>query len=79
MVWGGRWEGGSECAPMADSCQCMAKPIQYCKVKYSKDKNLKKEIIGDTNSPNFSPPGLLPHHSPNFPLSSWGLLICLFL
>ena len=21
------------CTPMADSCQCMAKPIQYCKVK----------------------------------------------
>ena len=24
---------------MADSCQCMAKPIQYCKVKQSKNKN----------------------------------------
>ena len=21
------------CTPMVDSCQCMAKPIQYCKVK----------------------------------------------
>ena len=24
---------GNSCTPMADSCQCMAKPIQYCKVK----------------------------------------------
>ena len=29
--------------PMVDSCQCMTKPIQYCKVKYSKNKNLIKE------------------------------------
>ena len=25
---------GNTCTPMAASCQCMAKPIQYCKVKY---------------------------------------------
>ena len=24
---------GSTCTPVADSCWCMAKPIQYCKVK----------------------------------------------
>ena len=24
---------GNLCTPMADSCQCMAKPIQYCKAK----------------------------------------------
>ena len=34
--WGGRWEGrfrmGNTCTPMADPCQRMAKPIQYCKV-----------------------------------------------
>ena len=24
---------GNSCTPVADSCQCMAKPIQYCKVK----------------------------------------------
>ena len=24
---------GNACTPMVDSCQCMAKPIQYCKVK----------------------------------------------
>ena len=23
---------GKTCTPMADSCQCMAKPLQYCKV-----------------------------------------------
>ena len=36
MVLGGRWEGGfrmgNTCAPLADSCWCMAKPIQYCKI-----------------------------------------------
>ena len=37
------WEGGgrgfrmgSTCTPMVDSCQCMAKQIQYCKVKINK-------------------------------------------
>ena len=40
----GREEGGGfmfgiACTPMVDSCQCMAKPIQYCKVKWSKNKN----------------------------------------
>ena len=24
---------GNACTPMVGSCQCMAKPIQYCKVK----------------------------------------------
>ena len=24
---------GNACIPVVDSCQCMAKPIQYCKVK----------------------------------------------
>ena len=23
---------GNTCTPMADSCACMAKPLQYCKV-----------------------------------------------
>ena len=36
-----RWDGegggrgfrmGNTCTPMADSCQCMAKPLQYCKI-----------------------------------------------
>ena len=30
---GGRgFRMGNTCTPMADSCQCMAKPLQYCKV-----------------------------------------------
>ena len=34
----GREMGGgfmfvNSCTPVVDSCQCMAKPIQYCKVK----------------------------------------------
>ena len=36
--WGGEGGGrgfrmGNTCTPMADSCQCMAKPIKYCKLK----------------------------------------------
>ena len=30
---------GNARTPVVDSSQCMAKPIQYCKVKYSKNKN----------------------------------------
>ena len=30
---GGGFRMGNTCTPMADSSQCMAKPIQYCKVK----------------------------------------------
>ena len=30
---GGGFRIGNSCTPMRDSCQCMAKPIQYCKVK----------------------------------------------
>ena len=29
---GGWFRMGNRCTPMVDSCQCMAKPIQYCKV-----------------------------------------------
>ena len=29
---GGRFGMRDTCTPMADSCQCMAKPLQYCKV-----------------------------------------------
>ena len=28
---GGGFRMGNTCTPMADSCQCMAKPLQYCK------------------------------------------------
>ena len=30
---GGGFMFGIACTPMVDLCQCMAKPIQYCKVK----------------------------------------------
>ena len=29
---GGGFRMGNTCTPMANSCQCMAKPLQYCKV-----------------------------------------------
>ena len=29
---GGRFRMGDTCTPRADSCQCIAKPLQYCKV-----------------------------------------------
>ena len=37
--WGFRM--GNMCIPVADSCRCMAKPIQYCKVR-AKNKQTKK-------------------------------------
>ena len=39
MGWevGGGLMFGNSCTPVVDSCQCMAKPIQYCKVKQSKN------------------------------------------
>ena len=44
--WGrevrGGFRMGNTCTPMADSCQCMAKPIQYCKVISFQ---LKKNVI----------------------------------
>ena len=30
---------GNSCTPVVDSCQCMAKPIQYYKVKNKQIKN----------------------------------------
>ena len=35
---GGGFRVGNSCTPMVDSCQCMAKPIQYCKAKKLKKK-----------------------------------------
>ena len=29
---GGEFRMGNACTPVVDSCQCMAKPIQYCKI-----------------------------------------------
>ena len=33
---GGGVQDGDTCTPMVDSSQCMAKPIQCCKVKINK-------------------------------------------
>ena len=35
MGWevGEEFKIGNSCTPVVDSCQCMAKPMQYCKVK----------------------------------------------
>ena len=41
-VVGGGFRVGNWCTPVVDSCQCMAKPIQYCKVKI-KIKKLKRK------------------------------------
>ena len=37
-VVGGGFRIGNSCTPVVDSCQCMAKPIQYGKVKLKKKK-----------------------------------------
>ena len=29
---GGGFRMGNTCTPMDDSCQCMTKPLQYCKI-----------------------------------------------
>ena len=39
---GGGFMFGNACTPVMDSYQCMAKPIQYCKVKFKKIKEKKK-------------------------------------
>ena len=38
---GGGFRMGNTCTPMVDSSQCMAKPIQCCKVKYIIKKKIK--------------------------------------
>ena len=40
---------GNACTHVLDSCQCMAKPIQYCKVKI-KIKNKNKNLSEDPHS-----------------------------
>ena len=39
---------GNKCTPVADSCWCMAKTIQYCKVKKKKffSWKIKKAVVG---------------------------------
>ena len=55
MGWevGGGFRIGSSYTTVVDSCQCMAKPIQYCKVKKVKikfKKILKKKVISIPSS-----------------------------
>ena len=40
---GGRLRMGNTGTPMADSCECMTKPLQYCKV-ISLQLKLKKKV-----------------------------------
>ena len=39
---------GNTCKPMADSSQCMAKQIQYCKLKKKKKSNVFPSITLNT-------------------------------
>ena len=43
-VGGGGFRMGNACKLVADSCQCMAKPIQYCKVKKNRERELKVQL-----------------------------------
>ena len=40
MEVGGEFRIENMCTPVVDACWCMAKPIQYCKVKKKKKRNL---------------------------------------
>ena len=42
---GGGFRMGNTCTPVADSCRCMEKPIQYCKVKKKEKKKEKNSFI----------------------------------
>ena len=43
---GGRgFRMGNTCTPVADACWCMAKPIQYCKVKKKNNNNNKRIFV----------------------------------
>ena len=54
---GGGSRMGNTCKSMADSCQCMAKPLQYCKVislQLIKISGKKKKVYSKRLSANFS-------------------------
>ena len=47
MGWGGRWEGvwdGDTCAPVADSCQCMAKPTTLLEQNFKKKRKTHDDV-----------------------------------
>ena len=55
-VVGGGFRIGNSCTAVVDSCQCMAKPIQYFKVKKKKKRNpdsLKKNMFYFLTFPEF--------------------------
>ena len=59
---GGRVRMGNTCTPMADSCECMANPPQYCKVSSLQLKLKKKKrstytssLVGDEVTRESSP------------------------
>ena len=52
---GGGFRMWDTCTPMADSRQCMAKPIQYCKViNFQLNKLKKKEFRVESERPYLS-------------------------
>ena len=55
---GGRVRIGNTCTPMADSCDYMTKPSQYCKIISLQLKKKKKEYWSGLPCP---PPGDLPN------------------
>ena len=59
---------GNTCTPMVDSCQCMAKPIQYCKVisLQLKKKTLKQTSSGFCICCSFCPESSSPEISASF-------------
>ena len=57
---GGGFRVGNTCTPMADSCQCMAKPLQYYKViQFS---SVAQSCLTLCDPMNCSTPGLPVHH-----------------
>ena len=73
---GGGFRMGNTCTPMADSCQCMAKPIQYCKViSLLKNNNNNKKTAGW--NPPWPPVGGSDHASDlHFPHEAMHLQFC---
>ena len=57
---GGGMGMGNTCKSMAESCQCMAKPLQYCKVislqliKINEKKNLTSLLAGNVHETDMS-------------------------
>ena len=62
----------NKCIPVADSCWCMAKPIQYCKViNLQLKKNLKKKVYSNTTVQKHKFFGAQPSLWSNSPIHTW--------